>query len=282
MDELMALLQAAADLHASDVYVLPQGATYDIWWRTTAGMQRNQTVPAAIAARWLNYLKYQAGMNIAEHRRVQLGAVSLPGLTPRLRLSTVGNFADQETLVIRLLYGIPPVNVRTAIVVRQLHHLLATRGMLALCGPTGAGKSALLYQVAADFAQTQMVMTIEDPVEIIHAAFLQLQVNEAAGQSYAALLKAALRHRPDVMVIGEIRDHETAVTACEAAVSGHIVLTTVHAKDARSVPVRLRSLGVAQSLIEAALVVSGAVRLKLTPEVYPEVEMVKWQIASSH
>ncbi|WP_263849406.1 GspE family protein [Lacticaseibacillus saniviri] len=119
-------------------------------------------------------------------------------------------------------------------------------------------------------------MTIEDPVEIAESRFLQLQVNPEAQMTYAALLKAALRHRPDVVVIGEIRDRETAQMACEAAISGHIVLATVHARSVQDVPMRLISLGVDADLVHAALIATVAIELKYEPEITPQITILQF------
>ncbi|WP_225047035.1 ATPase, T2SS/T4P/T4SS family [Lacticaseibacillus kribbianus] len=271
MDLLMALLRQAVAAWASDLYLLPKPSGYEVIMRTSAGLEVLRTVPQAEGQRWLNFLKYQAGMNVSEHRRVQLGAVVLEGLATPLRLSTVADHAGLETLVVRFLHGVPPLDAGSRPVVERLLGLASRRGLIALSGPTGSGKTTLLYQVARELSATQMVMTIEDPVEIVEPQFLQLQVNPEAEMSYAALLKAALRHRPDVLLIGEVRDFETAQQACEAAISGHLVLTTVHARTADLVPLRLQALGVAPSLVAAALTAAGAVRLVQAPAPHPVV-----------
>lgn len=273
----MAWFAQAVKVHASDVYLLPKAADYGVFFRLPEGFVQQATVPSADAQRWINYLKYQAGMNVAEHRRVQLGALRLAEPAVALRLSTVADARGAETLVARLIYGIPPVDALSAPTVRRLAATLAQPGLLALSGATGSGKTTLLYQVAQRLAPTKMVMTIEDPVEIVHPEFLQLQVNESAQMGYAALLKAALRHRPDVLVIGEIRDGETARSACEAAISGHIVLATVHARSAQLVPLRLTSLGAPAALVAAALVASAQVTLAVVPQVHAQIDLLRWQ-----
>jgi competence protein ComGA len=277
VEQLLAWFAQAVKVHASDVYLLPKAADYGVFFRLPEGFVQQATVPSADAQRWINYLKYQAGMNVAEHRRVQLGALRLAEPAVALRLSTVADARGAETLVARLIYGIPPVDALSAPTVRRLAATLAQPGLLALSGATGSGKTTLLYQVAQRLAPTKMVMTIEDPVEIVHPEFLQLQVNESAQMGYAALLKAALRHRPDVLVIGEIRDGETARSACEAAISGHIVLATVHARSAQLVPLRLTSLGAPAALVAAALVASAQVTLAVVPQVHAQIDLLRWQ-----
>lgn len=271
---LLEIFRQAKAQQASDVYLLPKPEGLAVMLRVPSGPTILTVVAAAQGRNWINALKYDAGMNVSETRRVQLGAVTVASLQLTLRLSTVADFQAQETLVARLIYGVPPLDSWSRPVVTQLLAALQHTGMLVLCGPTGSGKTTLLYQIATELAATQMVMTIEDPVEIWQPTFLQLQVNPEAAMSYAALLKAALRHRPDVLVIGEIRDLETATIACEAAISGHTVLTTVHANRADLVWLRLQSLGVAPQLVAAAVRVAAAVKLAFTPVVHPEVTLV--------
>ncbi|WP_201346823.1 GspE family protein, partial [Lactobacillus nasalidis] len=127
---------------------------------------------------------------------------------------------------------------------QELVDLCWRRGLIVTSGPTGSGKTTTMYELARRLSRTKMVMTIEDPVEVHEESFFQAQVNEAAGISYASLLKAALRHRPDVLIIGEIRDEATAHLAVDAALSGHLVLATVHAKSTFQTISRLESLGV--------------------------------------
>lgn len=277
MEDLLTWLTQATQDRASDVYLLPRAVDYQLRFRTAAGFELISSVDLATAQRWINYLKYQAGMNVAERRRVQLGAVTLKQPSLRLRLNTVGDVDGREVLVARLIYGIPPLDEITTRTVKKLIASLQTRGMLALSGPTGSGKTTLLYQVAQQLGVDQMLMTIEDPVEIREVNFLQLQVNVPAEMSYASLLKAALRNRPDILIIGEIRDLQTAKVACEAAISGHIVLTTVHARSAELVPLRLKSLGVEAALVDAALTASASVALVLTPHRHAQVELVEWK-----
>ncbi|MFD1441565.1 ATPase, T2SS/T4P/T4SS family [Lacticaseibacillus hegangensis] len=271
---LLEIFEKARAALASDVYFLPKPTGVTVLIRTATGWGEATVRTLGEGASWIRALKYDAGMNVAETRRPQLGALPLAQLGITLRLSTVGDYTNQEALVARLIYGVPGLDEWTAPIVEDLVDRLNRQRMLALCGPTGSGKTTLLYQVATALGQARMVMTIEDPVEIAAPAFLQLQVNPEAGMSYASLLKAALRKRPDVLVIGEIRDFETAQAACEAAISGHVVLTTVHAKQAAQVPLRLTALGVARPLVQAALRMSADVHLESDPVVHPVVSVL--------
>lgn len=241
------LLEGCIKQQASDLYFLPYYQTYRLYIRTATGMTFLQTVTAECAKTWLNHLKFTAKMALSETRRPQLGArrLTVDQQTIFLRLSTVGSFQNQESLVVRFIY--PQTTAIQYLIPEQMTQLLRScqrRGLVVLAGPTGSGKTTTLYQLATKLGQDQMVMAIEDPIEIFKAEFLQLQVNEAAGMTYSALLKVALRHRPDIMIIGEIRDPQTAKAAVAAALSGHLVLSTVHARTARKVSTRLIELGV--------------------------------------
>ncbi|KRM73059.1 ATPase, T2SS/T4P/T4SS family [Lacticaseibacillus brantae] len=277
MDELWQLLLTAIAQRASDVYVLPGPVGYRLSFRMPTGIGAETQINETKGDRWINYLKFRAGMNVAEHRRVQGGAFYADEIGMALRLSTVGDYHEQESLVIRLIAGIPPISVQQQASFLQMQHLLGRRGLFVLSGPTGSGKTTLLYQLAETLVPAKMVMSIEDPVEIDAPDFLQLQVNAAAEMSYGQLVKAALRHRPDCLIIGEIRDRETASVACEAAISGHIVLTTVHARHPLDVPLRLMSLGVNASLVAAAVTVTAAVSLMSEETIYPQVDLWTWK-----
>ena len=132
-----------------------------------------------------------------------------------------------------------------------------------ISGPTGSGKTTTLYRLLDKVSDDKLVLTIEDPVEIQQPKFVQLQVNEDASIYYDDLIKVALRHRPEVLLVGEIRDGTTAKAAVQAALSGHLVLSTVHAMSARDVILRLQDLGVEKDKLAVAL--SGVVYQRLLP-----------------
>ena len=276
--EIDAILTEAHAAGASDVYLFPVGRQYRLQVRYPTKITVLQAhVSLEQASVWINLLKYRAGMNLSEHRRVQQGATYHRQSKSYLRLSSAGDYQDRESLVIRIIAAVPPVLPAGEPNMRQLETLAVQRGLLTVCGPTGAGKTTLLYQLAKRLVQQRVVMTIEDPVEIDEPGFLQLQVNNAAGMTYSSLLKAALRHRPDVVIIGELRDQETGTAACEAALAGHIVLATVHTDRADEVPLRLAALGVPSKLIAGALKASAQVRLSIQDTIVPLVEIWRWQ-----
>ncbi|MFC6170240.1 competence type IV pilus ATPase ComGA [Loigolactobacillus jiayinensis] len=254
--EVTMLLRQCIAERASDLYFLPYQCSYQLQMRTATGIELIRTLPVELAKAWLNHLKFTAKMALSETRRPQLGArqIEIDGQLIFLRLSAVGNFQNQESLVIRFIYA--QSGQMQYVLPKQFSQLTALcqqRGLVVFAGPTGSGKTTTLYELAAQLGDSKMVMAIEDPIEIFQTDFLQLQVNEAAGMTYAALLKVGLRHRPDILIVGEIRDEQTANVAARAALSGHLVLSTVHARTARQVPTRLSELGIAPATLKACL-----------------------------
>ncbi|XIF20385.1 MAG: hypothetical protein AJITA_01138 [Acetilactobacillus jinshanensis] len=136
---------------------------------------------------------------------------------------------------------------------KKLLSLAPYRGLMLFAGPTGSGKTTTIYQLAKNYGSNKMIMTIEDPVEIIQNDFLQLQINRKAGMNYQQLLKVGLRHRPDIFIIGEIRDTYTAKAAIQAALSGHLVLSTVHAQSPEGTVNRLLQLKVNEHYLRQCL-----------------------------
>ena len=136
-------------------------------------------------------------------------------------------------------------------------------GLIVFTGPTGSGKTSTLYSLLNQTSQIYQrnIITLEDPVEKVSDTVLQVQVNEKAGVTYAAGLKAILRHDPDIIMVGEIRDGETARTAVRAALTGHLVLTTMHTREAKGAIPRLLEFGVSKQEIEQTLVAVTAQRL---------------------
>lgn len=134
-------------------------------------------------------------------------------------------------------------------------------GLIVFSGPMGSGKTTTMYNLARKLANEKHVMSIEDPIEIYEPNFLQLQVNNKAQMSYSELLKVALRHHPDVFLIGEIRDNMTAKVAINAALSGHLILTTVHARNVYGVYQRLKNLGISDEELQQTMQVISYQRL---------------------
>ncbi|MBM7710404.1 competence type IV pilus ATPase ComGA [Enterococcus lemanii] len=189
--------------------------------------------------------KYLGEMDVGEKRKAQLGAISYPleNRQQRLRLSTVGDYRGKESLVIRFLHDLKNESVdyfftEDARLIAQ--NILQKSGLYLFSGPTGSGKTTFMYHLAQKMKG--QVITIEDPVEIEEPNFLQLQTNDKIQQTYDQLIKLSLRHRPDILIIGEIRDTLTAKAAIRAALTGHKVFATIHAKGVAETKNRLIDL----------------------------------------
>ncbi|RRK09547.1 secretion protein E [Lactiplantibacillus garii] len=263
--QLQRIIQAAVAQRASDVYWLPAEGGYQILLQAAGTLKPLMRVSVTTAQQLINHVKYRSNMAISDHRRPQLGAMTLTvDQQPlNLRISAVGDFLDRESLVIRLLYEINSATFQYLIPPQreQLAGLLHRAGLILFSGPMGSGKTSTMYDLVRELRTTKMVMTIEDPVEIYEPTFLQLQVNPAAQMAYPDLLKVGLRHHPDVFIIGEIRDAETAQIAIQAALSGHLVLSTLHARGVYGIVPRLAQLGVAPATLTQALTAATYQRL---------------------
>lgn len=250
------MIHYAYTCRASDIYLLPQTDHYEFWIKSQEQRRFIAKKDFNEMLSLISYFKYNAQMNISESRRPQSGALSfdLGHTVVQLRLSSIGNFKNQESLVIRLLYDQDEqLNFFFDTQVQQLQAAVRRRGLFVFSGATGSGKTTTMYMLAKQIAKTETVIAIEDPVEIRTPEILQLQVNEQAQMGYLELLKGTLRHRPDTLIIGEIRDAHTAQVAATAALSGHLVFTTVHARSTGGVLERLLDLGLSKNILENTL-----------------------------
>ncbi|CAH0417126.1 Flp pilus assembly complex ATPase component TadA [Periweissella fabaria] len=270
------------DMHVSDIYCLPIGTgQYQVTIRTTRKLIKATTLTAVMGTQLITYLKFLANMDITEQRRPQIGQFTLPDFDQiNFRISTVGDYQQRETLVCRFIYdcySIQPEFIFPA-QFQQLQLQTMQPGLHILAGPMGSGKTTTMYSLAQALANdNKIVLTIEDPVEIKHANFIQLQVNNAAKMTYTNLIKSGLRHRPDVFVIGEIRDEQTAQATVNAALSGHTVLTTIHALSATNVTVRLLEMGIKPAYLKASL--QTVTYQRLLPDLQGELHALQAQVA---
>ena len=259
----------------ADLYVLPFKHYYRMMIAQQGQLKLFKAVPADYGCRLIAYLKYRADMAVSEHRRPQLGAMSWHCGPEKinLRLSSVGDYQGRESLVVRFIYQLTDDRYHLLFPQQwqELKALLHRRGLVLFAGPMGSGKTTTMYRLARELAPDQVVMTIEDPVEINEPRFVQLQINELAGMGYQQLLRLGLRHRPNVFIIGEIRDPQTAMMTVQAALSGHLVLGTVHARDAYGVIARLIQLGVAPYYLEQVMTGVAYQRLLMQTDKKPAV-----------
>ncbi len=239
-----------------DLYIYIQQENACVMFRKNTQLFSYRTFTKNVASQLISRFKYLGEMDVGEKRKAQLGAItySLKQGQQRLRLSTVGDYQGKESMVIRFLYALrdeEPAYFFPEDVQIIFEKIQTERGLFLFSGPTGSGKTTFMYHLARHIKGR--VITIEDPVEIEEPDFLQLQTNEKIGQTYDQLIKLSLRHRPDLLIIGEIRDQKTAQAAVRAALTGHTVLATVHAKGVKETKNRFVDLVGRDSELESCL-----------------------------
>ncbi|WP_439114106.1 GspE/PulE family protein [Hydrogenophaga sp.] len=246
---------------ASDVHFTPSGFALMVSYRIDGVLQLQHVLPAALHGRVASAIKVEAGMDIAESRRPQDGSYALPlaGQQFDLRVSSMPT-THGENMVVRILSlrgdvlpleqcGFWPEQV--ALIERLMR---APDGMVLATGPTGSGKTTTLYAgLRMINALERNIMTVEDPVEYHVPLVRQVRLNERAGMTFASAVKGFLRQDPDVMLVGEIRDSETATMAVRAAQTGHLVPASLHTNDAVGAIGRLRDLNVPAYLMSSTL-----------------------------
>lgn len=247
------LLLKAYHFGATDLLLVPSNINYRIYFRKYDKLLHAGELPNDLAERMISYYKFLAQLDISERRKPQSGSFqkAMVQQSYAFRVSTLPSVFLKESLIIRLLLQNHSFPLTSLCFFKSSAHKLMElvqnrQGLLFFTGATGSGKSTSLYSLI-HYCSTELnrhVISLEDPVENNQANLLQIQVNERAGVTYATGLKAILRHSPDVIMIGEIRDKETAKIAIEASLTGHLVVSTIHAKDSISCLYRLMDLGV--------------------------------------
>ncbi|PIB47992.1 type II secretion system protein E [Pseudomonas sp. 2588-5] len=264
------LLQYAFGQRASDIHIEPCREQGRVRFRIDGLLHDVYQFPPQVTMAVVSRLKSLGRMNVAEKRRPQDGRVktkSPTGAEVELRLSTLPT-AFGEKLVMRifdpqvLLKGFDQLGL--SVDDQQRWHTMTqqTNGIILVTGPTGSGKTSTLYTTLRQLATREInLCTVEDPVEMVEPAFNQMQVQHNIDLTFASGVRALLRQDPDIIMIGEIRDQETAEMAIQAALTGHLVLSTLHTNDAPSAISRLQELGIAHYLIKATLLGVMAQRL---------------------
>lgn len=267
------LIQKAKEIGTSDIHILPNKEEYKVYFRISGQLESKYSVSIEKGIRLIQYLKYLADMDVGERRAPQGGGLVYTlgdQWEQDLRISVITNYHGQESMVIRLLESQEKILLeQSTFLAEELNEMKILNqfksGLILFSGPVNSGKTTTMYQLIRERinkAELQ-VITIEDPVEIEEERFFQIQVNEQAGGSYEESLKASLRHHPDLIVVGEIRDEETARMAIRAALTGHLILATVHARNAEGVITRMLELGISFELLKQTLI--GIVFQKLIP-----------------
>lgn len=266
---LQSLFEDAMQVGASDVHIEPQESSLQIRVRVDGVLQTQTQADKRIGSALAQRLKLMAGLDISEKRLPQDGrfSVRLRDHTIDVRLSTLPtNYG--ESAVMRLLkqgsgmkrlndIGMPPDMLK-----RFREVLGRSSGLVLVTGPTGSGKTTTLYAALAEINAAELkVITVEDPVEYRLPGLTQVQVNEKIDLTFARVLRACLRQDPDVILVGEMRDEETAEIGLRAAITGHLVLSTLHTRDAISTPFRLLDMGVPPFMVATSLQAVIAQRL---------------------
>ena len=263
------MIGRAVDLKASDIHVEPAEDRLSVRFRIDGVLHEEPSLPVAMRAAFVSRIKIMAGLNIAERRLPQDGRLRLPvrGNEIDLRIATAPSIHG-ESVVMRIL---DKSNVQLdfaalgydAVVVEPLRKALRKpHGIVLVTGPTGSGKTTTLYAALAELNSGSVKMlTIEDPIEYRLPGIIQAQVNPAIGFSFAAALRSFLRQDPDIMMVGEIRDTETANVAVQAALTGHMILSTLHTNTAAGAVTRLLDMGVEPFLLSSVLTAVVAQRL---------------------
>ena len=266
---LQSLFEDAAQVGASDIHIEPQEDRLRIRLRIDGELHPQTEADLQVAAALALRLKLMAGLDISEKRLPQDGRfnVLVRGKPVDVRMSTMP-IQYGESVVMRLLMresgllglenlGMPPTMLeRFRAIVQRVS------GMVLVTGPTGSGKTTTLYAALNELnAPSRKIITVEDPVEYRVRGLNQIQVNEKIELSFATVLRSVLRQDPDVILVGEVRDTETAQIGLRAAITGHMVLSTLHVREAASVPVRLLDMGVPRYMVATALQAVIAQRL---------------------
>jgi len=267
------LFQYAFDQRASDIHIEPRREQGTVRFRIDGVLHNVYQFPPQVAMAVVSRLKSLGRMNVAEKRKPQDGRVKTKtpdGGEVELRLSTLPT-AFGEKMVMRifdpevLLKGFDQLGFSAEDLRRWQSMTGQPNGIILVTGPTGSGKTTTLYTTLKQLATPEVnVCTIEDPIEMIEGAFNQMQVQHNIDLTFASGVRALMRQDPDIIMVGEIRDLETAEMAIQAALTGHLVLSTLHTNDAPSAITRLLELGVPHYLLRATLLGVMAQRLVRT------------------
>ena len=272
----------ALKMRASDIHLQPFEDRLQVRYRIDGILYDMEAIPKKLQDAVTSRLKVQGKLDIAERRLPQDGRASLKlgDAEVDVRLSSVPT-NHGERLVMRLLdktarlYELEEIGLiegNLEMVDKFIHY---NHGIIFVSGPTGSGKTTTLYSALKRINSTQLnVMTIEDPIEYHLGGISQIQVNEKKGLTFASGLRSLLRQDPDIMMVGEVRDVETARIAIQAAQTGHLVFSTIHTNDAPTVTTRLLDIGIEPYLVATSVVVAIAQRLvrKICPDCLEQVD----------
>lgn len=271
-----AVIQQAIVDRASDIHVEPQERAVRIRYRIDGVLMEAMAVPKNLQAPMISRFKIMAEMNIAERRVPQDGRIEVRtgGKEFDLRVSSIPT-PHGEKIVMRILdkgnamVGLGKLGMLPELQARIEELVSQPNGMFLCTGPTGSGKTTTQYSVLHKLNTMEVnIITVEDPIEYQLGGIAQVQVNRKAGLTFATALRAFLRQDPDIILVGEMRDLETAEIAIEASLTGHLVLSTLHTNDAPSATIRMVDMGVEPYLISATVI--GILAQRLGRKVDPD------------
>lgn len=270
------LFSYAFDQRASDIHIEPKRETVMVRMRIDGVLHTVYRLPKKVHNAIVSRIKNMSRLDMAEKRRPQDGRIKTDkgDVAAEIRISTVPT-AFGEKLVMRIMdpdilfQDIENLGFTGHDLERYNRMIHRPHGMVLVCGPTGSGKSTTLYSTLRRLSTAEVnTTTIEDPIEMIHEQFNQIAVQPAVGVTFASILRNILRQDPDIIMVGELRDLETAQNAVQAALTGHLVLSTLHTNDAASAIIRLMDIGIPSFLVQATL--TGVISQRLVRRICPK------------
>jgi len=266
---LQTVFEEAQKMRASDIHVEPQEKSLTIRFRIDGVLHLQTEADSKIASALVLRLKLMSGLDISEKRLPQDGRfnVKLRGANVDVRISTMPT-QHGESVVMRLLaqntglLQLDKLHMPPHVLERFRHAIARPSGIVLVTGPTGSGKTTTLYAALNELNSSEVkIITVEDPVEYRLPGINQVQVHEKIDLSFARVLRTALRQDPDIVLVGEMRDQDTAEIGMRAAMTGHLVLSTLHTNDALSSPIRLLDMGVPRYMVAMSIQMVLAQRL---------------------
>ncbi|MGE0199661.1 MAG: GspE/PulE family protein [Candidatus Melainabacteria bacterium] len=264
------IIEEAIDREASDIHIEPRSRKYLVRFRVDGILRTILEVPNNMESTFVTRVKVMSRMDIAEHRRPQDGRISIrhKNMDYNLRVNTLPVSDNREKIVIRILRPSKSISSYESLgfstdEIEKLDQIIrAPYGIILVCGPTGSGKTTTLYTILNKInTDDRNISTVEDPVELTIEGLNQSQVNPKADYTFATSMRALLRQDPDVIMVGEIRDYETLEASVHAALTGHLVFSTIHSNNTATTITRMIEMGAASNLIGSALVAVLAQRL---------------------
>lgn len=270
------LFNYAFDQRASDIHIEPKRNITLVRLRIDGILHSIYKLPKSVHGALISRIKALSALDVAEKRRPQDGRIKIgrgKGIEAEIRISTIPTAFGEKT-VLRILdpdilfQDIGQLGMTSMDLVRYQQFINLPHGLVLVCGPTGSGKSTTLYSTLRYLSnEGNNITTVEDPIEMVYDNFNQIAVQPTVGITFASILRNILRQDPDIIMIGEMRDPETAQNSIQAALTGHLVLSTLHTNDASLAITRLVDIGVPQFLIHASLI--GVLAQRLLRKICP-------------